>query len=220
MLSTGDKVPNFELSDQNGLKHDAKRLKGKRYLVYFYPKDATPGCTVQACGLQSDLEQFNALGIPVFGVSMDTVASHRKFADKYGLRYPLLADTDKTMIEAFGVWVEKSMYGKKYMGISRSSFLVGADGKIEQVWEKVNTKSHAQDVLDFIHGGKTSASPAAKTPARKTNGEKQSALVKKAVVLKKPALKKATASKATVKKATAPKAPLKKAPVKKSVKKK
>jgi peroxiredoxin Q/BCP len=210
MLSSGDKVPNFELSDQNGLKHDAKRLKGKRYLVYFYPKDATPGCTVQACGLQSDLEQFNALGIPVFGVSMDSVASHKKFADKYGLRFPLLVDTDRTMIEAFGVWVEKSMYGKKYMGISRSSFLIGTDGKVEQVWEKVNTKSHAQDVLDFITGGKTAVMPAAKAPVKKSSGEKQSALVKKAVALKKPAVKKLPASKATAKKATVPKAPAKK----------
>jgi thioredoxin-dependent peroxiredoxin len=210
MLSSGDKVPNFELSDQNDLKHDAKRLKGKRYLVYFYPKDSTPGCTVQACGLQSDLEQFNALGIPVFGVSMDSVASHRKFADKYGLRFPLLADTDRTMIEAFGVWVEKSMYGKKYMGISRSSFLIGADGKIEQVWEKVNTKSHAQEVLDFITDSKTAVKPAAKEPVKKSSGDKQSALVKKAVALKKPVVKKSPASKSTAKKAAAPKAPAKK----------
>jgi thioredoxin-dependent peroxiredoxin len=210
MLSSGDKVPNFELSDQNDLKHDAKRLKGKRYLVYFYPKDSTPGCTVQACGLQSDLEQFNALGIPVFGVSMDSVASHRKFADKYGLRFPLLADTDRTMIEAFGVWVEKSMYGKKYMGISRSSFLIGADGKIEQVWEKVNTKSHAQEVLDFITDSKTAVKPAAKEPVKKSSGDKQSALVKKAVALKKPVVKKSPASKSTAKKAAAPKALAKK----------
>ena len=210
MLAAGDKAPSFTALDQNGSKHDSKQMKGKRYMVYFYPKDSTPGCTVQACGLQSDLEQFNALGIPVFGVSMDSVASHKKFADKYGLRFPLLADTDKTMIEAFGVWVEKSMYGKKYMGISRSSFLVGADGKIEHVWEKVNTKSHAQDVLDFITGGKTAVKPAAKAPVKKCSGEKQSALVKKAVALKKPAVKKSPAGKAPAKKTAAPKAPAKK----------
>jgi peroxiredoxin Q/BCP len=210
MLAAGDKAPSFTALDQNGSKHDSKQMKGKRYLVYFYPKDSTPGCTVQACGIQSDLEQFNTLGIVTFGVSMDSVASHKKFADKYGLRFPLLADTDKTMIEAFGVWVEKSMYGKKYMGISRSSFLVGADGKIEQVWEKVNTKSHAQDVLDFITGGETAVKPAAKAPVKKSSGEKQSALVKKAVALKKPAVKKSPAGKAPAKKATAPKAPAKK----------
>jgi len=154
MLAQGDKAPSFSAIDQNALKHESKQLKGQRYLVYFYPKDSTPGCTTQACGLQSDLEQFNTLGIEVFGVSMDSVASHKKFADKYGLQFPLLADTEKQLIEAYGVWIEKSMYGKKYMGISRSSFLIGANGKVEQVWEKVNTKTHAQDVLNFINKNK------------------------------------------------------------------
>jgi peroxiredoxin Q/BCP len=152
MLAVGDKVPKFSVLDQNDSRHDSNELKGKRYLVYFYPKDMTPGCTSQACGLQSDLEQFDRLEIAVFGVSADSVAKHKKFADKYNLQFPLLADTDKKMIEAFGVWVEKSLYGKKYMGISRSSFLIGTNGKIEKVWEKVNTKTHAQDVLDFIGG--------------------------------------------------------------------
>lgn len=154
MLTQGDKAPSFSVLDQNALKHESKQLKGQRYLVYFYPKDSTPGCTTQACGLQSDLEQFNTLNITVFGVSMDSVASHKKFADKYGLQFPLLADTEKQLIEAYGVWIEKSMYGKKYMGISRSSFLIGANGKVEQVWEKVNTKTHAQDVLNFINKNK------------------------------------------------------------------
>jgi peroxiredoxin Q/BCP len=200
MLAPGDKAPRFTALDQNGSKHDSKQLKGKRYLVYFYPKDSTPGCTVQACGLQSDLEQFNTLGILTFGVSMDSVASHKKFADKYGLTFPLLADTDKALIEAFGVWVEKSMYGKKYMGISRSSFLVGADGRIEQVWEKVNTKTHARDILEFITGGKADAKPAAKTPLKKSNGEKKSDLVKQATTLKKTAAKKTPAKKPPAKK--------------------
>lgn len=200
MLSIGDKAPAFTLPDQNGGLNDAKFLKGRRYLVYFYPKDSTPGCTVQACGLQSDLEQFNGLGIAVFGVSMDSVASHKKFADKYKLEFPLLADTEKSLIEAYGVWVEKSMYGKKYMGILRSSFLVGGNGKIEQVWEKVNTKTHAQDVLAFIAGGKTVAKPEAKAPVKKTNGEKQSDLVRKAFAVRKPAAKKAPAKNAPIKK--------------------
>jgi peroxiredoxin Q/BCP len=204
MLAAGDKAPSFTALDQNGSKHDAKQLKGKRYLVYFYPKDSTPGCTVQACGIQSDLEQFNTLGIPVFGVSMDSVASHRKFADKYGLQFPLLADTGKSLIEAYGVWIEKSLYGKKYMGISRSSFLVGADGRIEQVWEKVNTKTHAQDVLNAITGGKTETKPAAKTALKKSNGEKKSDLVKQAIALKKPAAKKIPVNKPPAKKTTKP----------------
>jgi len=205
MLAAGDKAPSFTALDQNGSKHESKQLKGKRYLVYFYPKDSTPGCTVQACGLQSDLEQFNTLGILTFGVSMDSVASHKKFADKYGLTFPLLADTDKALIEAFGVWVEKSMYGKKYMGISRSSFLVGADGKIEQAWEKVNTKSHARDVLESITGGKSDTKPAPKPPLKKTNGEKKSDLAKQATALKKPAAKKTPAGKIPAKKTPAEK---------------
>lgn len=167
MLASGNAAPRFSLPDQSGSVLDSKHLKAKRYLVYFYPKDSTPGCTTQACGIQSELEQFNALGIPVFGVSADSVDRHKKFADKFGLHFPLLADTEKTMIEAYGVWIEKSLYGKKYMGISRSSFLVGANGKIEQVWEKVNTKTHAQDVLDFIAGKSSATKPVAKKTTAK-----------------------------------------------------
>lgn len=197
MLAPGAPAPQFALPDQTGTVQNAKSLKGKRYLVYFYPKDATPGCTVQACGIQSDLSRFNKLGIPVFGVSMDSVASHRKFADKYKLTFPLLADTERNLIEAFGVWVEKSMYGKQYMGISRSSFLVGSNGKIEQVWEKVNTKTHAADVLAYLQGG---------TPT--------------AVAAKKAATAKAPAKKAPAKKISVKKLAAKKAPAKKTLKKK
>lgn len=196
MLAPGAPAPQFALPDQTGTVQNAKSLKGKRYLVYFYPKDSTPGCTVQACGIQSDLSRFNKLGIPVFGVSMDSVASHRKFADKYTLTFPLLADTERTLIEAYGVWVEKSMYGKQYMGISRSSFLVGSNGKIEQVWEKVNTKTHAADVLAYLQGGTPTAVAAKKAATAKAPAKKASA--KKAPV-KKPAAKKAPAKK-TVKK--------------------
>jgi peroxiredoxin Q/BCP len=196
MLAPGAPAPHFALPDQSGTVQNAKSLKGKRYLVYFYPKDSTPGCTVQACGIQSDLAQFNKLGIPVFGVSMDSVASHRKFADKYGLSFPLLADTERALIEAYGVWVEKSMYGKQYMGISRSSFLIGSHGKIEQVWEKVNTKTHAANVLAFIGGAKPETTAVKKTSA-------------------KPVVKKAAAKKPVVKKSVAKKAPAKKSATKK-----
>ena len=196
MLAPGAPAPHFALPDQSGTVQNAKSLKGKRYLVYFYPKDSTPGCTVQACGIQSDLAQFNKLGIPVLGVSMDSVASHRKFADKYGLSFPLLADTERALIEAYGVWVEKSMYGKQYMGISRSSFLIGSNGKIEQVWEKVNTKTHAANVLAFIGGAKPETTAVKKTSA-------------------KPVVKKAAAKKPVVKKSVAKKAPAKKSAAKK-----
>ena len=201
MLAIGDTAPAFTLPDQTGAALDSKSLKGQRYLLYFYPKDSTPGCTMQACGLQSDLAQFNDLGIRVLGVSMDSVASHTKFAGKYGLRFSLLADTERQLIEAYGVWIEKSLYGRKYMGIARSSFLVGANGKIEQVWEKANTKTHAQDVLAFVNGG--AAAPA----------------VKKAPA-KKAAAKKAPAKKAAVSKAVAHKSPAKKVAAKKTAKKK
>jgi peroxiredoxin Q/BCP len=191
MLAPGAPAPHFALPDQSGAIQDAKALKGKRYLVYFYPKDSTPGCTVQACGIQSDLSRFNKLGIPVFGVSMDSVASHRKFADKYALAFPLLADTERSLIAAYGVWIEKSMYGKQYMGISRSSFLIGSNGKIEQVWEKVNTKTHAADVLAFIGGAKPEAIAIKKTTAKP--------------VVKKPVVKKSAAKKAPAKKSAAKK---------------
>lgn len=202
MLAPGAPAPHFALPDQSGTVQNVKSLKGKRYLVYFYPKDSTPGCTVQACGIQSDLAQFNKLGIPVFGVSMDSVASHRKFADKYALSFPLLADTERALIEAYGVWVEKSMYGKQYMGISRSSFLIGSNGKIEQVWEKVNTKTHAADVLAFIGGAKpettavkkTSAKPVVKKAAAKPTATKKP-VVKKSVAKKAPAMKSAAKKK-------------------------
>lgn len=206
MLAIGDTAPAFTLPDQSGAVLDSKSLKGQRYLVYFYPKDSTPGCTMQACGLQSDMVRFNGLGIRVLGVSMDSVASHKKFAEKYGLRFSLLADTKRQLIEAYGVWVEKSLYGKRYMGISRSSFLVGANGKIVQVWEKANTKTHAQDVLAFVNGGATA--PAA-----------GKASVTKAAAKKVP-VKKAAAKKAPVKKATTKKVPAKKAVAKKTAKKK
>ena len=201
MLTPGAPAPHFALPDQSGAIQDAKALKGKRYLVYFYPKDATPGCTVQACGIQSDLAQFNKLGIPVFGVSMDSVASHRKFADKYALSFPLLADTERALIEAYGVWVEKSMYGKQYMGISRSSFLIGSNGKIEQVWEKVNTKTHAADVLAFIGGAKPETTAVKKTSAK--------------LVVKKAATKPTATKKPVVKKSLAKKAPAMKSAAKK-----
>jgi peroxiredoxin Q/BCP len=202
MLAPGAPAPHFALPDQSGTVQNVKSLKGKRYLVYFYPKDSTPGCTVQACGIQSDLAQFNKLGIPVFGVSMDSVASHRKFADKYALSFPLLADTERALIEAYGVWVEKSMYGKQYMGISRSSFLIGSNGKIEQVWEKVNTKTHAADVLAFIGGAKpettavkkTSAKPVVKKAAAKPTAAKKP-VVKKSVAKKAPTMKSAAKKK-------------------------
>ena len=124
--------------DQNGSPFDWSSVAGKRTLIFFYPKASTPGCTQQACGLRDVVGQIK--GTQIIGVSPDKPAAQKKFADKYELPYPLLADVDHTLAEAFGVWKQKSMYGRTYMGIERSAFLVGSDGKIEQAWYKISPK--------------------------------------------------------------------------------
>jgi peroxiredoxin Q/BCP len=122
-------------------------LRGKPFLLYFYPKADTPGCTKQACGIQEALPQLGRLGLTVIGVSPDKLPPIEKFAAKFGLEFPLASDPDHAVAEAYGVWVEKSMYGKKYMGMERSSFLVAADGTVARVWRKVKPEAHAADVL-------------------------------------------------------------------------
>lgn len=145
MLTVGQKFPDFSLQDQDGNTHTLESLKGKAFVVYFYPKDDTPGCTTEACEFRDAQPQFE--GVRVFGISPDSVKSHKKFAEKFGLNFPLLADTEKQLAEACGVWVEKSMYGKTYMGVARTTFLVDANGLVQHVWEKVTPKAHAADVL-------------------------------------------------------------------------
>jgi peroxiredoxin Q/BCP len=122
-------------------------LRGKPFLLYFYPKADTPGCTRQACGIQEALPQLGRVGLTVIGVSPDKLPPIEKFAAKFGLEFPLASDPDHAVAEAYGVWVEKSMYGKKYMGMERSSFLVAADGTVARVWRKVKPEAHAADVL-------------------------------------------------------------------------
>lgn len=152
MLQANDKVPAFSLEDDRGkLVRDADLL-GKRFVLFFYPKDATPACTTEVCTFRDELPKFKRLGVPVFGVSADSVASHRKFVEKQSLTYRLLADPDRVLIEAMGVWVEKVLYGRKYMGILRCTFLVDATGRIEHVWPKVTVKTHAAEVLAFVRG--------------------------------------------------------------------
>ncbi|CAN5643017.1 thioredoxin-dependent thiol peroxidase [soil metagenome] len=145
MLEVGQPLPSFSLPDQDGNVVSLDDLKGERAVIYFYPKDDTSGCTAQACGLQERLSDIS--GARVLGVSPDSSKSHRKFADKFGLKFTLLADTEKTLCEACGVWVEKSMYGKKYMGVARTTFLLDKDGVITHVFEKVNPQSHAAEVI-------------------------------------------------------------------------
>ena len=146
-LAEGKKAPAFKMAASGGREVSAAALKGKPYLLYFYPKADTPGCTKQACGVQEALPQLGKLGLTVIGVSPDAMPPIEKFAKKYGLEFPLASDPEHKTAEAYGVWVEKSMYGKKYMGMERSSFLVAADGKIVKIWRKVKPEAHAAEVL-------------------------------------------------------------------------
>ena len=150
MIAIGSAVPKFSLMNQNGEQISDANLHGQRYVLYFYPKDDTPGCTKEACAFRDLLPDFSALNVRVFGVSADSEAAHKKFAEKYQLNFELLADTSRALIEGLGFWVEKSMYGKKYMGIQRATVVVGADGKIEQVWPKVSPEKHADEVARFL----------------------------------------------------------------------
>lgn len=146
-LSVGDKVAAFSLPTDDGGTFSDADLHGKRTILYFYPKDDTPGCTKEAQAFRDMIDAFAAAGVAVVGVSTDGVASHRNFKDKHGLNFPLIADEDRTLAEAFGVWVEKSMYGKKYMGMERASFLIDEDAVVRQVWRKVKVPGHADAVL-------------------------------------------------------------------------
>ncbi len=146
-LPEGAAAPDFELPASNGRTVSATALKGRPYVLYFYPKADTSGCTKEACAFQEALPQLGRLGLEVIGVSRDPVKALDKFAAKYGLAFPLASDEAGALTEAYGVWVEKSMYGKKYMGIERSTFLVGADGRIRRAWPKVKVEGHAAEVL-------------------------------------------------------------------------
>jgi thioredoxin-dependent peroxiredoxin len=150
MVNVGDAAPKFKLMNQNGVEVSSASLKGERYVLYFYPKDDTPGCTKEACAFRDLLPDFSAINVRIFGVSADSVAAHKKFVDKYQLTFELLADPTRELIEALGFWVEKSMYGKKYMGIQRATIVVGSNGKIEHVWPKVSPEKHADEVAKFL----------------------------------------------------------------------
>ena len=147
LLQEGEKAPAFKGINQLGEAVKLTDYKGKKLVLYFYPKDSTPGCTAEACDLRDNYHQFIANGYEILGVSPDSVKSHVKFIEKYELPFSLLADEDHSIAEAFGAWGEKSMYGRKYMGILRSTFVIDEKGKIEKVIEKVNTKSHTQQLL-------------------------------------------------------------------------
>jgi thioredoxin-dependent peroxiredoxin len=143
----GDPAPPFDLPASTGGRISLKSLKGKPVVLYFYPKDDTPGCTAEACAFRDMKTPYAATGAVVLGVSADDLPSHQKFAQKYGLTFPLLSDPDHAVSEAYGVWGEKKNYGRTYMGITRATFLIDADGDIHQVWPKVKVEGHADEVL-------------------------------------------------------------------------
>ena len=146
-LTIGNPAPNFSGINQNEIPVSIDQYKGKKLVLYFYPKDDTPGCTAESCDLRDNYQRFIEAGYEVLGVSPDTAAKHQKFIAKYELPFDLIADTDHSVAEAFGVWVEKSMYGKKYMGIARTTFIINESGLIEDIIEKVNTKAHTTQIL-------------------------------------------------------------------------
>ena len=145
-LSAGDKAPDFDLPTADG-RVSLSGLKGKTVVLYFYPKDDTSGCTAEACGFRDSFPNFRKIDAAIIGVSRDSVAAHDKFKKKYELQFPLAADETKSVLQAYGVWQEKSMYGRKYMGVERTTFLIGADGRIARIWRKVKVPGHAEEVL-------------------------------------------------------------------------
>jgi peroxiredoxin Q/BCP len=151
-LSVGDQAPDFEMPDQNGEPVKLAQFKGKNVVLYFYPKADTPGCTTQACGVRDHSADYEHANAVVLGVSPDPVKKIAKFADKFTLRFPLLSDEDHAVAEAYGVWVEKSMYGRTYMGNERSTFVIGPDGVITQIFRKVKPAEHDDRVLAALAG--------------------------------------------------------------------
>jgi peroxiredoxin Q/BCP len=147
MLSVGDKAPDFKTTNQDGEKVALSDFKGQKVVLYFYPKDDTPGCTKEACSFRDGWSKFRRKKIAVLGVSADDEKSHKKFAEKFSLPFPLLADTDKKIVKDYGAWGEKNMYGRKFMGIRRVTYLIDEKGKIAAVWPKVKPEGHADELL-------------------------------------------------------------------------
>ncbi|HEX8023680.1 thioredoxin-dependent thiol peroxidase [Mucilaginibacter sp.] len=150
-LKEGDKAPAFTAKDQNGKEVSLADYKGKNVILYFYPKDDTPGCTAESCDFRDNYQSLLSKGFEVIGVSTDDEKSHKKFETKYSLPFTLIADNELKIVEAYGVWVEKNMYGKKYMGTARTTFIIDAEGVITHVISKVDTKNSSQQVLDLVN---------------------------------------------------------------------
>ena len=148
MISEGDQVPKYEVNDANGNKVKSTDFKGKKHVIYFYPKDFTPGCTTEADEFSRDYKKFQKEGIEIVGISPDDVNSHKKFCDKMGIEFPLLADVDKEISKKFGVWGKKKFMGREYMGVMRSTFLVNEKGNIFKIYPKVKPAGHSKEVLE------------------------------------------------------------------------
>ncbi len=154
-LKEGTKAPEFSLPASNEKNISLKNFKGKeRVVLYFYPKDDTPGCTVEACGFRDKIKEIEKLDAVLLGVSPDGVKSHNKFIEKFKLPFVLLADEEKEVCKKYGVWVKKSMYGREYMGVARTTFVIGKDGKIQKIYEKVKPEGHNDEVLEFLKTNK------------------------------------------------------------------
>ncbi len=207
-LQVGDRAPDFSMPTADGGDIWLSALRGKKVVLYFYPKDDTPGCTTEACSFRDNLPDFKGLNAEIIGVSRDDTSSHQRFRDKFGLNFTLASDTTGKVTEDYGVWTEKSMYGKTFMGIQRATFLIDESGKIAHIWPKVSVEGHSAEVMAAIKGELPLAAPAAKPAAKKAKP------AAKPVAAKKPATKKAAAKKSVTKKAAAKK----KAAPKKAVK--
>jgi thioredoxin-dependent peroxiredoxin len=240
-LQVGDRAPDFSMPTVSGGTVSLSDLRGKKVVLYFYPKDDTPGCTIEACSFRDNLPNFQGANAEIIGVSRDNTESHQRFRDKYGLNFTLASDDSGQVTEDYGVWREKNMYGKTFMGIQRSTFLIDENGNIAKIWPTVSVEGHSQEVLAAINGEEApapAAAPAAAAPAAKPKAAAKAkkapavkaapkkAAPKKAAAAKKPAAKKAAAkkkpAKAAPKKKIAAKAakkPAKKAAAKKSAKK-
>jgi peroxiredoxin Q/BCP len=175
-LTAGTKAPDFKVNDQNGNEVSLSALKGKKVVLYFYPRDMTPGCTAEACSIRDNYSALQKAGYEVFGVSTDNEKSHKKFIDKEKLPFRLLADPDKVVHGKYGTWIEKSMYGRKYMGTARVTYIINESGVISEVIEKVDTRNHASQIL----GG----APLPVKPVKKAAKKAPKKLAKKAVVKK------------------------------------
>ena len=152
-LQSGDKAPSFSLPSSSGGTVTLNELRGKKVVLYFYPKDDTPGCTKEACGFRDSKDDLDAENLVVLGVSADDLDSHQQFIDKFHLNFPLLADVDRTCIDAYGVWGEKKLRGQRMVGIIRKTFLINEEGKIMKAWHEVQPEGHAEEILQVVQGG-------------------------------------------------------------------